>query len=274
MLKNTLDWQQKEFVQIYDEITLWSAPFGRLLLDHIPMKKGNTVLDLGFGTGFPLIELSQRFGDTSMIYGVDIWEEAIILTQQKIKAFGIENIIIIPSSASEINLPDQSIDLITSNLGVNNFEEKEKVYNEVYRLLKPNGKLCITTNPIGTFEELFKVFDAVLETIECPVEQKHLANSIQHRSTKEKIIAEFTAFGLSLNQVKEDQTFMRFCNAEAVLNHSLIRVGFRAYWGSFIPKQKENEFYDLVLKHLRKTIAANGEFRMNIPMLYFEFDKK
>ena len=52
-MKKILDWQDQSVADIFDEATLWSAPFGRLLLENIPMKPVGRVVDIGFGTGFP-----------------------------------------------------------------------------------------------------------------------------------------------------------------------------------------------------------------------------
>ncbi|TAL34748.1 MAG: hypothetical protein EPN93_11480 [Spirochaetes bacterium] len=49
-------------VSALDEMSLWSAPFGMALLDEIPYRAGMSVLDLGSGTGFPLIEIAERLG--------------------------------------------------------------------------------------------------------------------------------------------------------------------------------------------------------------------
>ena len=146
-MKKILDWESKEVANIFDEATLWSAPFGRLLLENIPMTPKAKIVDIGFGTGFPLIELSQRFGDKSKIYGIEIWKEGINRAKEKIKTLEIRNIEIIEESATNISIGDSQIDLVTSNLGVNNFEEKEKVYFEIKRILKRGGRLSITTNP-------------------------------------------------------------------------------------------------------------------------------
>ena len=75
-----------------DEVSIWSAAFGRLLLENIPMKSKWNVVDIGFGTGFPIIELSQRFDASSKIYGVDLWKEGISKTKEKIETLGLSNI--------------------------------------------------------------------------------------------------------------------------------------------------------------------------------------
>lgn len=273
-LKKLLDWQSKEIVQLYDELTLWSAPFGRMLLENMPLKKGANIVDLGFGTGFPLIELSQRFGKHSKIYGIDIWKEGVALTKQKIEAFDLDNITIIEKSAVEIKLDDNSIDTITSNLGVNNFEDREKVYKEINRILKMNGRLCITTNPIGTFVELFDLFESVMKELSLSASLEKLETYLAHRSTKETIVQEIEAAGLTFVQSKEDATNFRFIDGTALLNHYLIRIGFRESWDSIIDKSTLEDFYNLLIKKINAIVQSDGEFKITVPMLYLEFEKK
>ncbi|MBN1577163.1 MAG: hypothetical protein JW913_11460 [Chitinispirillaceae bacterium] len=59
-----------------DELPFWSAPFGLKLLDLIEYRRNITALDIGFGCGFPLIELAMRLGPTCTVYGIDPWDEA------------------------------------------------------------------------------------------------------------------------------------------------------------------------------------------------------
>ena len=54
-----------------DDFPLWSAPFGLMLLNHIRLKPKIEALDIGFGSGFPLLELAQRLGNSSTVYGID-----------------------------------------------------------------------------------------------------------------------------------------------------------------------------------------------------------
>jgi len=89
-------------VTFFDELPLWSAPFGWKLLDHIQYKSGITALDIGFGTGFPLIELAMRLGESATVYGIDPWKEAIERAKQKIDYYGISNVRIIEGVAESI----------------------------------------------------------------------------------------------------------------------------------------------------------------------------
>jgi ubiquinone/menaquinone biosynthesis C-methylase UbiE len=123
-MKKILDWHSRKVVDVMDELPLWSAPSGKMLLENMPMKAKAKVLDLGCGTGFPLVELAQRFGEDSLIYGVDIWNEAIERAECKINVLELSNVIILNKHAQRLSIPDEQIDIAVSNLGVNNFTEK------------------------------------------------------------------------------------------------------------------------------------------------------
>ena len=273
-MKKLLDCDNKEMVDVFDEVTLWSAPFGRLLLENIPMKPKAKVVDIGFGTGFPLIELSQRFGNDSKLYGIDIWKEGVNRTKDKINVFELNNIEIFEKSAANINIENNQIDLVTSNLGINNFEEKAKIYKEIKRILKRGGRLCITTNPIGTFEELFKLFNSILTEMNLEQELVLLSEYIQHRNSEQQIISEFIDSGFKFLKKKADSTNIRFVDADSLVNHSLIRIGFRESWEKMIRNEKKTEFFERLRIKINKTIELKGEFTMTIPMLYLEFEKE
>lgn len=273
IIKKILDWQSKDVVNIFDEVNLWSAPFGKLLLENIPMRPGMTVVDIGFGTGFPLVELAQRFGEKSKIIGIDIWKEAVARTKEKIKILELENIEINEQNAINIDILDNTVDLVTSNLGINNFENRTKVYTEIYRILKPEGRLAITTNPIGTFEELFNLFEGILKILGTADDVEQFKNYLSNRSKEEEIIKEFEKSNLKFMKSKSEKTNIRFATAEAVLNHSLIRCGFKAGWNQFLRLEIRTTFYEMLSEKINQTIKNKGEFKMSIPMLYLEFRK-
>src|ERR1700722_16328438 len=107
-----------EFISTFDELPLWSASFGLLLLKHLELKPNLTVLDIGSGAGFPLLELAQRLGASSKCYGIDPWTNASNRAKQKIKNYGITNAEIIEASAEQLPLDNATVDLIVSNLGI------------------------------------------------------------------------------------------------------------------------------------------------------------
>ena len=72
---------------MYDEFPFWSAPFGTKLLDMINYRRGITALDIGFGTGFPLVELAMRLGPTCTVRGIDPSTDVIPLVEKTIRRF-------------------------------------------------------------------------------------------------------------------------------------------------------------------------------------------
>jgi arsenite methyltransferase len=107
------------FGDLYDELPLWSAPFGLLLLERVPMRPGLTVLDMGAGTGFLAVELAQRCGPQATSIAVDLWAAGMRRLQRKLEHLGIENVRLIEHDAAELDLPETSIDVIVSNPGSN-----------------------------------------------------------------------------------------------------------------------------------------------------------
>src|ERR1041385_5115993 len=101
-----------QFTETYDELPLWSAPFGLLLLKNIELKPNQKVLDIGSGTGFPLFELAERFGSSSTIYGLDTWKNANERARKKIKSYSVTNVEIMDGSVENIPFDRESIDLI------------------------------------------------------------------------------------------------------------------------------------------------------------------
>lgn len=90
------------FINTFDEAPLWSSRFGFLLLDNIKLKPNLTVIDLGSGTGFPLLEIAKRLGNSSKIYGIDPWENANKKAKQKIKEYNLSNVEIVEQSAEKL----------------------------------------------------------------------------------------------------------------------------------------------------------------------------
>jgi len=113
----------ENIISIDDELPLWSAPFGLKLLEHVIYKPDLTALDIGFGSGFPLIELAMRLGENARVYGIDPWKTAVDRTHEKIRRLGIANITVIEGPAESMPLENHSIDLITSNNGINNVRQ-------------------------------------------------------------------------------------------------------------------------------------------------------
>jgi len=145
-----------------DEIPLWSASFGLKLLDYIEYKPNITAIDLGFGTGFPLIEMAMRLGNNSIVYGIDEWKDGIIRTNGKIEYYGLSNIKILEGSVEKIPLKNDSVNLITSNNCINSVSNMNKALMECSRILQKNGQFIQTMNLDKSMFEFYNELEKTL----------------------------------------------------------------------------------------------------------------
>ena len=106
---------------------------------------GQTVLDIGSGAGMDALLAAKMVGYEGFVYGIDLTPEMVELAQQHADNQGADNLAFIHASAESIPLADNSIDMVISNGVINLCHDKERVFSEIVRVLKPGGTLLITT---------------------------------------------------------------------------------------------------------------------------------
>lgn len=106
-------------------------------------QKGEIVLDLGSGGGIDVFISSKYVGDTGKVYGLDMTDEMLELANRNKDKMGVNNVEFIKGYIEDIPLPDNTIDIITSNCVINLCESKENALKEAYRVLKKGGRLAI-----------------------------------------------------------------------------------------------------------------------------------
>jgi arsenite methyltransferase len=263
----------KEFISTFDEAPLWSASFGLLLLKHLKLKPHQTVVDIGSGAGFPLLELAGRCGSTCKIYGIDPWKNANERAAQKIKNYGYSNVEIIEASAEKIPFDDNSVDLIVSNLGINNFENPSAVFKECGRILKPTCKLALTTNLSGHWKEFYEIFYTTLKQIGKNNLIAILKKDEAHRGTMETVCKLFTDNGFKVTRHVEEILEMKFVDGSAFLNHHSVKIGWLTTWMGLFPKEDLREIFTAVEHNLNAHATAKGELTLTVPMAFVEGEK-
>lgn len=265
-----IDYLQPGFGVFFDELPLWSAPFGLLLLDHVPLRRGVTVLDVGAGTGFLSVDLAQRCGADATVIAVDPWTSALDRLRDKLTFFEIDNVRIIEADAAIVDLPDDSVDLVVSNLGINNFEDPAAVLERCFRVAKPGATLALTTNLVGHMEEFYDAFRETLRSLDLSPRLAELDAHIAHRGTVDSVRTLLEGAGFAVRQVVTDAFRMRFADGRSLLRHSLIRVGFLAAWRGVVPDPHVERTFAALEEKLDARAARDGCLTLTIPMAYFE----
>ncbi|MDT4935772.1 MAG: arsenite methyltransferase [Pseudonocardiales bacterium] len=108
------------------------------------LHEGETVLDLGSGAGGDVLISARRVGPTGKAIGLDMTDEMLALARQNAAQAGVENVEFVKGYIEELPLADQSVDVVISNCVINLSGDKQRVLDEVARVLKPGGRFAVS----------------------------------------------------------------------------------------------------------------------------------
>jgi ubiquinone/menaquinone biosynthesis C-methylase UbiE len=141
----------KEYVQLagYSDDELAGLPDGVATfgcgnpVNLAGIKPGDVVLDLGSGAGMDLILAAKKAGQDGKAIGLDMTPEMIDTCRKNLAAAGLTNAEVRQGEMEKMPVTDGEVDWILSNCVINLSPEKEKVFAEAFRVLKPGGQMMV-----------------------------------------------------------------------------------------------------------------------------------
>jgi len=258
----------------YDDLPLWSAPFGLALLDTVRMKPNINVLDIGSGGGFPMLELAERMGKTCMVYGLDPTTESIEMITAKKLGKGIEYAKIVRGVAEAIPFPDGYFGLIVSNNGLNNVQDQAASLAECYRVADEGAQMVLTMNLPHTMIEFYEVFEETLLEFGLKEEIVKMNDHITEKRKPVEFMKELIlGAGFSINTINVDGFRMKYCDGSAFLNHYFIRKAFKGTWEALLPEERIAPLFQIIEQKLNALAAEKGELVISVPFVCFDCSK-
>lgn len=108
------------------------------------IKPGDSVLDLGSGAGNDCFVVRAITGESGKVTGIDFTEEMVLKAKNNLEKLGYKNMHFIQGDIEHMPLPDNNFDVVVSNCVLNLVPDKQRAYDEVYRVLKKGGHFCIS----------------------------------------------------------------------------------------------------------------------------------
>lgn len=113
-------------------------------LNYAAAKEGEVCVDLGSGRGTDAIRLAQSVGDNGFVYGIDISAGMIRKAEDTARRLGVTNVEFLQGLLETIKVSDEIADLVVSNCTINHSDDKQAVWNEIFRILKKGGRFVVS----------------------------------------------------------------------------------------------------------------------------------
>jgi len=147
------------------DVERWIKKDGEIFLKEIGIKEGQIVLDFGCGEGHYTIPAAKVVGEDGRVYGVDKDSGSLDKLLEEAKSERVKNIVLIKTEDLKLDLEDESVDVVLVYDVIHYIEERRKLFDEIYRVLKKGGSLSVYPKHYRSDEPLWKLANMDLENV-------------------------------------------------------------------------------------------------------------
>lgn len=113
-------------------------------INHGNAKTGEVCVDLGSGRGTDALRLAETVGATGFVHGIDISDGMLDKARSNAQRLGVQNVRFEKANLEALPIESATVDLVISNCTINHADDKQSVWNEIYRVLKDGGRFVVS----------------------------------------------------------------------------------------------------------------------------------
>ncbi|MEN2281628.1 class I SAM-dependent methyltransferase [Algoriphagus sp. SE2] len=147
-------------------------PAHDLLLENVEIKPGDSILDIAAGTGLITFQMAKLLGPSGRIIATDISDEMIKIGTATAQSNRFSNVEFKQMDAEILSFKNSSFDMVTCSLGLMYLPDPDRALQEMYRVLKPGGKVVVVvwgSRKRCGWAEIFPIVDARVSSDVCPM---------------------------------------------------------------------------------------------------------
>ncbi len=137
-----IGYSEEQLAAVPDEANLGVGCGNPTAIDAL--RPGEVVVDLGSGAGMDAFLAARQVGPSGRVIGIDMTDAMLAKATENARNAGIENVEFRKGNIEALPIDDASVDVIISNCVINLSPEKDRVYGEAYRVLRPGGRLMVS----------------------------------------------------------------------------------------------------------------------------------